>query len=773
MTHKELALNSGQLGIWFGQHLGVPSQSYNVSQYTEIHGPLDADLLAAATRQAAEEAEAVRVAFRETPEGPRQVLPPVADWQPGRVDVSGEPDPERAAHAWMRAELAAPVELVGGGLMTMAVIRLGEDRHWFFQRAHHAVADGYSGALILHRVAALYTALAAGEDAPPAEFAGLADLLAQEDEYRAGAAFAADRAHWLAKAAGRAAPVSLADGTHRASAEPLRCPVRLPAAGLDRLRALARTERTSWTTVVTAAVAGYLHRLTGADELTLGLPVTGRTTAAGRRTPGMLTNVLPLFLALSADLPVGEAVRQASAEMRHALRHQRYRNEDLRRDLGTHTDGPGGTGPLVNILAFDQQPEFAGHRGTVHYLTNGPVDDLQILVQPDPAGDGLLFTFNANPAAYDRAVLAAHATRFLRFLDAFAADRDRPIGALELLSPEENERLLREWAGDADGAPSGTLPELFAAAVARTPDAPAVEFGEEVVSYRELNGRANRLAHRLIERGVGPESVVAVSLPRSVEMVVAVLAVLKAGGAYLPVDPEYPPARVEFMLRDAAPALVLDRRQLREADSDRCPAVDPDLRGRLHPAHPAYLIYTSGSTGTPKAVVVTHRGLPALAADHLDRYGITPDARILQFASLSFDAAVVDLLNALLGGATLVLPPAGRQVGRELADFLTERAVTHAMMPPPVLATLPAGDYPALRVVITGGDVLTPDLVARWAPGRRMFNVYGPTESTVDAVVAEVVADTGGVSVPIGRPIRSTRVYVVDAGLRVVPVGVA
>ncbi|GAA3036942.1 hypothetical protein GCM10020000_13300 [Streptomyces olivoverticillatus] len=585
----------------------------------------------------------------------------------------------------MRAELDAPVELIGGELFTMALLTLAEDRHWFFQRAHHAVADGYSGALLLQRVADVYSSFVARQARWDRQFGSLDELLTDEADYRASSTFAADREHWLTRSSGREAPVTLVERTHQASPHPLRCSAHVRAEVLDRIRAFARTERTSWTTAVTAAIAAYLHRLTGAHELTLGFPVTGRSTAVERQTPGMLTNVLPLYFNVSGDMPAGDLVRQASVEMRQALRHQRYRNEDLRRDLGTHTEGPGGFGPLVNILAFDQEPNFGGHVGVVHYLNNGPVEDLQIVVQPDSDGGGLLLTFNGNPASYEAEELSAHLTRFLGFLDGFSRDRDRHIESVELLSAEEQEQILGSWAGQPVEEPAGTLPEMFAAVAARTPRAIALETCDETLTYRELNARANRLAHHLIAQGIGPESVVAVSLPRSVEMVIAVLAIVKAGGAYLPVDPDYPRDRVRHMLDDAAPKVVIDS-ALMASDTlaielERYPDTDPELRGRLHPQHPAYLIYTSGSTGRPKAVAVTHQGLPSLAADHLDRYAVTPDSRILQFASLSFDAAVVDLINALLGGATLVLPPPGRLVGHELGEFLGKQKITHAMMP--------------------------------------------------------------------------------------------
>ncbi|NUT51681.1 MAG: amino acid adenylation domain-containing protein, partial [Saccharothrix sp.] len=303
-----------------------------------------------------------------------------------------------------------------------------------------------------------------------------------------------------------------------------------------------------------------------------------------------------------------------------------------------------------------------------------------------------------------------------------------------------------------------TLPELVAAQSLRTPDAPAVISAGEVVGYRELDERANRLAHLLIAEGARRERVVAVAMPRSVDNVVARLAVLKSGAAYLPIDPAYPADRIAFMVSDADPLLVLDRLP----DVDDRPATPPEVD--LRPEDPAYVIYTSGSTGRPKGVVVTHRGLPAFSAAEIDHFDVRPGDRVLQFSSPSFDASVLELCMALPAGAALVVPPPGPLLGDQLAEVIADFGVTHALIPPVALATVPDVDLPAFRTLIVGGDACPPDLVAKWAPGRRMINAYGPTESTVVTSWSEPLAPGG--TPPIGRPIPGTEVRVLDDDLR-------
>ncbi|MFH8348636.1 amino acid adenylation domain-containing protein [Streptomyces sp. NPDC018045] len=312
------------------------------------------------------------------------------------------------------------------------------------------------------------------------------------------------------------------------------------------------------------------------------------------------------------------------------------------------------------------------------------------------------------------------------------------------------------------------FPELFARQAARTPDAPALVFEDTTLSYRELDARANRLAHWLTGQGVGPEARVALVLPRSVELAVALLAVWKAGGAYVPVDPEYPPVRRAFVLDDTAPVLVLDEESL-PRDLSGLPTTGPAVR--LTPGHAAYVIHTSGSTGVPKGVVVPHAGLAGLAAAHAERFAVTAESRVLQFASAAFDASVAEICVAWLTGAALVMAPAARLLpGAGLAELVTEQRVTHATLPPSVLAALPPHTtLPEITALAVAGEACPPDVVERWSAGRRLVNAYGPTETTVCATVGEPLS--GRVVPALGTPIADVRLYVLDAALRPVPAG--
>ncbi|MFF1651738.1 amino acid adenylation domain-containing protein, partial [Streptomyces sp. NPDC058240] len=368
---------------------------------------------------------------------------------------------------------------------------------------------------------------------------------------------------------------------------------------------------------------------------------------------------------------------------------------------------------------------------------------------------------------FDRVSVVGVVERLVRVLEVVAVDPGVRVGGVDVLSGVERGLVLGEWIASERVLEPVTLHGLFEAQVVRCPDAPAVVGEGLVLSYAEVEERANRLARWLMGRGVGPEGVVALVLPRSVEIVVAQLAVLKAGAAYLPVDPDYPAERIAFMLEDASPVLVL--REL------------PDLGVELDGSRPgvvvsssgaAYVIYTSGSTGRPKGVVVSHGGVASFAVAEVERFAVDAGSRVLQFASPSFDASVLELVMTFAAGGALVVPLPGPLAGEVLGRVLRERRVSHALIPPAALASVPVGEFPDFRSLVVGGDATSAELVDRWAPGRRMVNAYGPTESTVAATMsAPLVAGSGVPS--IGTPVPNTRTYVLDEGLRPVVPGVA
>ncbi|HEU0055001.1 MAG TPA: amino acid adenylation domain-containing protein, partial [Longimicrobium sp.] len=382
---------------------------------------------------------------------------------------------------------------------------------------------------------------------------------------------------------------------------------------------------------------------------------------------------------------------------------------------------------------------------------------------------------------FEQATIERHLAYLRRVLEAMVADDLRSVDALPLLPEAERRRVVEEWnRTEAPYPGESCLHEFFEARVERAPDAPAVVFGEEVLSYAELNRRANRLAHHLRTLGVGPDARVAICVERSPEMVIGVLGVLKAGGVYVPLDPAYPAERLRYMLDDSAPTVVLTRTSIAAAREElfigvdaevlaldapaweEQPATNPERAG-LAPGHLAYVIYTSGSTGKPKGVMVAHRNVAGLVAAQARTLGVDASSRVLQFASFSFDASVFEMVMALCGGASLHLPSDSDLLAGEALERVVERGrITHVTLPPAVLPTLsPDGELSSVRTMVLAGEALPEAAVKRWAGGRRMVNAYGPTEATVWSTYHECQQDESGPP-PIGRPIPNARVYVLD-----------
>ena len=517
----------------------------------------------------------------------------------------------------------------------------------------------------------------------------------------------------------------------------------------------------------------------------IGLPVAARDDVA-RNIPGMVSNVLPLRISIHPGATVAEIVEQTSSQVRRGLTHQRYQIADLRRDAG-HVGSDRLFGVSANIMRFDHDFGFAGHQAVAHNLSLGPVEDLSIAFYDHSLAGPMRIDFDANPALHEACDLANRHREFLRLLTSIASP-DAAIGSLEILAADERHRIVEQWNATSRAVAGGSLPALFAAQAAATPDAIAAVYQDRELSYAALDAHANRLAHHLRAQGVGAETVVGLLVDRSLEMVIGLLGILKAGAAYLPLDPSYPVERLSFMLSDAGCSVLVTQQALLErlpalaamhAARPRLIRLDADWGAiALEPAHApdiaiapeqaAYVIYTSGSTGMPKGVVVAHGGIPNLAAAQIERFAITVKSRLLQFASPSFDAAVSEVATTLLSGATLVLPSEERS-GEYLSKLIMEQKVTHATLPPVLLPELSA-DLP-LQSLIVAGEACPSEQVARWSVGRRMINAYGPTEITVCATMSDALSEDE--TPPIGRPIWNTRVYVLDGGLRPVPAGVA
>ncbi|MEU4178904.1 amino acid adenylation domain-containing protein [Streptomyces sp. NPDC026589] len=803
-----LRLTAAQQGVWFAQRLDPADPAYNIAEYADIQGPVEPELLRRAVGHTASEMEALRTVFGERDGVPFQRVQEGASISMPRVDLSDEVDPHAEALRRMRVCLAEPADLSAGPLVRVTLYRLSPSRHLFHQQVHHLALDGYAAALALSRIAEVYTALVHAPDVlpEPRPAGSLAALIEEEDAYLASEQGARDERFWAGHLVGAVTPEAPApSGTRRKyGTESVR---RVYSrAETARLKAAAKRAGTGWPTFVMAALALCLHREKGLGEVVLGLPVTGRRTPAARSTPAMLSSILPMRLAVSPADRVADLARRASAEARSVLRHQRRPAEVLRHQLGLTGTTTALTGPSVNILAFDDALRFGPHPATLHNLSIGPVEDLAVAVHASFGDGGMHVDLLGNAARYGQQDLVGPHERLCRVLDAFVEDPERTVGALSPVAEDEQRRVLGLGAAQPPGSDApepSPLTEQFARQARTTPHHTAVVCDGTTLTFEELGHRVSRLTTLLASRGARPGTRVAVGLPRSTDLVVAMLAVMRTGAAYLPLDPSYPADRLAFMIDDSRPVVLVatassagtidprgtvpridPRGTVPRIDPSTAPAGFPsgaveELPGP-GPQDAAYVIYTSGSTGRPKGVVVEHRSLSNLLEHHRrEAHTLAEEAlgrrlRVALSAATSFDAAWDPVLWMVAGHELHIIADDVRRDPQALVRYLVDHRVDAIETTPTYLrqmlvAGLLTSESHRPRVIALGGEAVDDGLWEELAadPDLLVFNFYGPTETTVNAVTARIT----GASPVIGRPVTGAGAYVLDPSLHPLPRG--
>ncbi|MFI0982766.1 amino acid adenylation domain-containing protein [Streptomyces sp. NPDC021093] len=798
-----LPLSFAQQRLWFAFQVEGPSPTYNIPIAVRLTGELDHVALEAALVDVVGRHEVLRTRFVEESGEPFQV---VLDGEQARpaVELVELEEPGRLESALAEAA-AYGFDLAAGVPLRLTLFRVSEREHVLLVLLHHIAGDGWSMGPLSRDLSAAYTARTGGQapawEALPVQYADYAlwqrDVLGEEND--PGSLVSEQLAFWRKELNGAPELLELpldrprpAVASHRGATERFVLDAELHS----RIVELARACDVTVFMVLHAAVAALLSRLGAGKDIPIGTAVAGRSDEALDDLIGFFINTLVLRTDVSGDPTFRELLSRVRETDLDAYAHQDIPFERVVHAAGvtrtlSHTpffqvslnlEESAGDAPAMPGLRVESQP--VGLDAAKSELVFGLTE--QYSAAGEPAGFAGQLTYATD--LFESASAEALAERLVRLVRAVVAEPDQTVGSAEILGDEERRELLDGRNATEQQVPALTMPELFEAHVARDPEAAAVVFEGTVLSYGELDRRANRLARLLVSRGVGPERLVALAVPRSAELVVAALAVHKAGGAYLPIDPDYPADRIGYMLTDAAPACVLTTSGV-ELPATSCPRVllddhdatrdladgpvsDAERLAPLDLHHPAYVIYTSGSTGRPKGVIVTHTGIASLSAAHGAHLDVTERSRVLQFAALSFDAAAWELIMALTHGAALVLAPSARLAADgELTALLTEQRVTHATLPPAVLGVLPPGSLPQDMTLIVAGEACPPEQVGRWSAGRRMVNAYGPTEATVCSTVSRPL--TGAVVPPMGTPITNAKVYLLDERLRPVPPGVA
>ncbi|WP_072803374.1 non-ribosomal peptide synthetase [Rhodococcoides yunnanense] len=795
VPESSFPLSPAQLGMWFAQHVD-PSVPANIAQYVELRGDLDTDLLRRTSSTAAMEMQSGFVRIVEVDAEPRQFVDSSLDDPLGYVDLRGEADPDRAAHEWMRAAYSAPIDILRDRLIAATVLHLDEDRYFWFNRVHHVVLDGFGAVTFMNRVAELYTAAVEKIEPKPNQSSDLSKVYEIDVAYRESSRFVTDKQYWSERIAGIEETTSLAGRSAAPAPISQIDSVALgegTVAGFDELT--TATESTM-ATVVIAAFASYMAQMTGREDVVLSLPVTARTTAVLRRSGGMVSNVVPLRLTVAADTTIEQLLTKVTTEVSGALRHQRYRHEDIRRDAGGTSGQASFFGPWVNIMLFFSEVRLGEMVGGINILSTGLIEDFGLNLYQSVGGSKTHIDFESNPNLYSSDESARNHDRFVEFLDTFvAAEPGSRVWDLDVSTRAERAAVLGTFNATDHPVEQRTLLTDFHARVDVDPDSVALVYEGTALTYGELGNRVSGLARQLIAKGVGTETLVGLSIRRSIDLIVAMYAIVEAGGAWVPIDPDHPAERTAYILDSASPLCVLvsshdavdlpDGTDVLEVDRldydalDSARVSDADRLGALRLDNTAYVIYTSGSTGRPKGVAVTHEAIDNQLQWMAAEYALDASDVYLQKTATTFDVSLWGFFLPLQVGATMVLAtPDGHRDPVYVADKIAEHRVTVTDFVPSMLtvfvANAPAGSCDSLRHVFVIGEALPAETAAafRVLGDAGLHNLYGPTEAAVSVTYyPSGPADVR--TVPIGVPEWNTKAFVLDGTLRPAPIGQA
>ncbi|MES2936867.1 MAG: non-ribosomal peptide synthase/polyketide synthase [Pseudomonadota bacterium] len=810
-TAGGLPLSYAQQRLWFLDNYEAGSAAYNMGAALRLRGRgMTLALLRGVFNALVTRHEALRTVFREVDGEARQVILQQLQLPIRYEDLSGLPEDVRQGRATqlLEQEAGKPFALGQGPLLRVGLLKLGDEEHILLLTMHHIVSDGWSMGVLVDEVAQIYRAHGEGHEAdlPPLSIQ-YADYAVWQRERLQGDVLQEQLGYWREQLAGAPALLELptdrprpALQSHRGAVHGFELPVELTV----KLNQLAQARGATLFMLLQSAFAVLLHRLSGQDDICVGTPIAGRNRAELEGLIGFFVNTLVLRNRIDPRASFDALLEQSKEVALAAYAHQEVPFEQL----VEHLNPPRSQGytPLFQVMfmlqnAPRQTLEIPGLSfEMLPSSTHTAKFDLSCSVVEGE--DRLYGTLEYKTELFDEATMSRLAQHYAVLLQGICEAPNASIKDLPLLTQAQQRQILVEWNDTAMPVPQGEpVHQLFAEQARRNPDAIALVYEQDQLTYAQLDAKANQLARHLMQLGVGPDVLVGICMERSVEMVVGLLAVLKAGGAYVPLDPAYPAARLEYMLGDAKPAVLLTTQSVRpepvegpawaSTGSARTVYLDRDwdvqiaplpaapLPNLAQPQNLAYVIYTSGSTGVPKGVGIPHAALANHTQWMQDRFPLAAGDRVLQKTPFSFDASVWEFWSPLAAGATLVLaePGAQRDPAR-LAQLLRDTRTTVVQFVPALLAAVLEEDLSGcsgLRRVFVGGEALPAALAARCRTvlGAEVVNLYGPTEACIDTLFAVADASTAGAMVPIGRPVANARAYVLDAHLNPVPVGVA
>ena len=782
-----VTLSYAQQRLWFLDQLAPGTPFYNLHAAFRMQGQLEVAVLTRAFAEVVRRHESLRTIFTNVDGLPWQEILAPSECLFELVELSESEAPEREARELSAAQAGAAFDLSVGSLLRLKLLRLGSDEHVLLVTMHHIISDGWSMGVLIREVTTLYAAFLKGQPATLAQLpVQYADFAVWQRNWLSGAVLDEQLAYWRKQLEGAPAHLDLATDHPRPAVQTFNgasAAVVLPSALSEAVKQLSQREGVTLFMTLLAVFQTLLYRYTGARDIVIGTPIANRNRTEIEELIGFFVNTLVMRTQLSGEESFRELLQRVREVVLDAHSHQDLPFEKLVEAL--EPDRDLSRSPLFQVMLVLQNaprenlelpdltlsPLASGHKTAKFDLTMFVTEGRR----------GLLVSLEYNTDLFEAATIERMLGHFQVLLESVVADPEQRVSNCALLPAAEKEQLLVEWNDTAvDYGPAQTLDQLISAQVARTPDHVAVSFEAEPLTYAELDRRAEALAIELQRRGVAPDVTVGICMERSVELVVALVAVLKAGGAYVPLDPGYPRERLQFMVEEANPALVLTRESVLAFEAGDNRAASCLAPSRLCASNLAYVIYTSGSTGRPKGAMNTHAGIVNRLLWMQHQYRLTAADCVLQKTPFSFDVSVWEFFWPLITGARLVLAkPGGHQEPNYLAQLIARERVTTMHFVPSMLqaflATAELSQCASLERVICSGEALSCEVQQRFheTMHAELHNLYGPTEASVDITHWACERDGQRQIVPIGRPIANSEIYILDAAGQPVPAGVA
>ncbi len=800
---KTAHLSFAQERLWFIDQLEPGNAAYNMSNAVRLRGALDVMALEQGFQQVVQRHELLRTTFQMVDGEPRQVIAPALEVTLDVVDLSATPaaEQENEVQRLARKEAQRPFDLSRGPLVRCSLWRLAQDEHILLLIMHHIISDGWSLGVLVKEIITLGQAYAADQPNPlPALTLQYADYAVWQREWLQGDVLKGQLAYWKQRLAGAPASLELPTDYPRPSVQThrgARLHFGLSQELSNGLQALGRSEGTTLFMTLLASFQVLLSRYSGQTDIVVGSPVANRNRIELEGLIGFFANTLVLRSKLSGDLSFCETLQRVAETCLGAYDHQDVPFEKLVEELQVPRDL--SLNPLFQVSFVLQNPArstpglWGINMEPLTFETGAAKFDLSMYMQETPTGLSGFLEYNSD--LFEPETIARMAEHFQVMLDGIVADPHQPLSELPLLTTREREQILVTWnATRAEYPQDKCIHELFEAQVERTPNAVALVFENQQLTYYQLNQRANQLAYYLQQHAVGPDVLVGICLERSLEMVISLLAILKAGGAYVPIDPAYPIERIYFMLEDARPAVLLTQQHLQpilpaNGITTFCIDSQPETLNHfpshnLHnitlPDNLAYMIYTSGSTGKPKGALNAHAGVCNRLLWMQAAYNLTDTDHVLQKTPFSFDVSVWEFFWPLITGARLVMArPEGHKDSAYLVDLIVQEQITTLHFVPSMLRVFldepKLEDCLSLKRVICSGEALPYELQQLFFSrlGAELHNLYGPTEAAVDVTYWACRRDNKRPIVPIGHPIANIQMYILDTYLRPMPVGVS